>query len=129
MLRTATLRVARAALRSHTPVATAVGGAIGGGAGGGAGAGAVASWSSRGMATTGFRVEADTMGELEVPADRYWGCQTQRSLHNFKIGAPNSLMPIQVVRGMVYSVAQPALVLSNGLIRVVPATCMQPLAR
>ena len=32
------------------------------------------------------RIEADSMGELEVPADRYWGCQTQRSLLNFKIG-------------------------------------------
>ncbi|TFG85582.1 MAG: class II fumarate hydratase, partial [Hyphomicrobiales bacterium] len=32
------------------------------------------------------RVESDTMGEIEVPADRYWGAQTQRSLHNFRIG-------------------------------------------
>ncbi len=32
------------------------------------------------------RIEADSMGELAVPADRYWGCQTQRSLLNFKIG-------------------------------------------
>ena len=29
--------------------------------------------------TKGFRVEKDTMGELEVPNDKYWGCQTQRS--------------------------------------------------
>ncbi|MEE2876907.1 MAG: class II fumarate hydratase [Candidatus Neomarinimicrobiota bacterium] len=33
-----------------------------------------------------FRTEKDTMGEIEVPADRYWGAQTQRSLKNFKIG-------------------------------------------
>ena len=32
------------------------------------------------------RIEKDSMGQLEVPADRYWGCQTQRSLQNFKIG-------------------------------------------
>ena len=32
------------------------------------------------------RIEADTMGELEVPADRYYGCQTARSLINFDIG-------------------------------------------
>jgi fumarate hydratase, class II len=32
------------------------------------------------------RIETDTMGEIEVPADRYWGAQTQRSLQNFKIG-------------------------------------------
>lgn len=43
-----------------------------------------------------FRVEADTMGELEVPADRYYGCQTARSLINFDIG--DDTMPLGVVR-------------------------------
>ena len=33
-----------------------------------------------------FRIEHDTMGEVKVPADRYWGAQTQRSFQNFKIG-------------------------------------------
>ena len=33
-----------------------------------------------------FRIEKDSMGEIEVPSDRYWGAQTQRSLQNFKIG-------------------------------------------
>ena len=42
------------------------------------------------------RIEADTMGELEVPADRYYGCQTARSLINFDIG--DDLMPRGVVR-------------------------------
>ena len=37
------------------------------------------------------RIEADTMGELEVPADMYYGCQTARSLINFDIG--DDLMP------------------------------------
>src|SRR5262249_42183303 len=32
------------------------------------------------------RIESDSMGQIEVPADRYWGAQTQRSLQNFKIG-------------------------------------------
>ena len=36
------------------------------------------------MATT--RTEKDTMGTIEVPADRYWGAQTQRSLEHFRIG-------------------------------------------
>ena len=36
------------------------------------------------MATT--RVEADSFGELEVPTDKFWGAQTQRSLKNFAIG-------------------------------------------
>lgn len=41
------------------------------------------------------------MGEVRVPADKYWGAQTERSRNNFKIGAPAS-MPIEVVRGFAY---------------------------
>ena len=44
------------------------------------------------------RTESDTMGNIEVPADNYWGAQTQRSLHHFSIG--NDLMPKSVIRGM-----------------------------
>ena len=33
-----------------------------------------------------YRIEKDTMGEVQVPADKYWGAQTQRSKENFKIG-------------------------------------------
>ena len=36
---------------------------------------------------TEFRVEQDSMGQIEVPSDRYWGAQTQRSVQNFKIGS------------------------------------------
>ena len=36
---------------------------------------------------SGTRIETDTMGEVEVPADKYWGAQTQRSRHNFRIGS------------------------------------------
>ena len=43
-----------------------------------------------------FRTETDTMGAIEVRADRYWGAQTQRSLVNFNIGEEH--MPIEVVR-------------------------------
>src|SRR5690625_3480125 len=42
-----------------------------------------------------FRTETDTMGEVQVPADRYWGAQTQRSLENFPIG--EMLMPREVI--------------------------------
>ena len=45
---------------------------------------------------TGIRVESDTMGDLEVPADRYYGCQTARSLINFDIG--DDKMPRGVIR-------------------------------
>ena len=43
------------------------------------------------------RKEKDTMGTVEVPADKYWGAQTQRSINNFKIGGQK--MPIEVIRG------------------------------
>ncbi len=39
------------------------------------------------------------MGELEVPADKYWGAQTQRSLINFPIGGKRGRMPEPVIRG------------------------------
>lgn len=42
-----------------------------------------------------YRVEHDTMGEVRVPADKYWGAQTERSFENFKIGS--SKMPIEIV--------------------------------
>lgn len=45
-----------------------------------------------------FRIEHDTMGEVQVPADKYWGAQTQRSLSNFKIGGPADKMPIEIIR-------------------------------
>jgi fumarate hydratase class II len=42
------------------------------------------------------RTEHDTMGNVEVPAEKYWGAQTQRSLENFKIG--DGHMPIEIIR-------------------------------
>ncbi|NKI32122.1 class II fumarate hydratase [Croceivirga thetidis] len=48
-----------------------------------------------------FRIEKDTMGEVKVPADKYWGAQTERSRNNFKIGTPAS-MPLEVVYGFAY---------------------------
>src|SRR5881409_237922 len=47
---------------------------------------------------TGMRSESDSMGSIEVPADRYWGAQTQRSLHHFSIGGPTERMPVEIVR-------------------------------
>ena len=44
------------------------------------------------------RIEKDTMGEVEVPIEKYWGAQTQRSIENFPIG--NDVMPIQLVRAL-----------------------------
>lgn len=50
------------------------------------------------MFSAKFREESDTFGPLQVPADRYWGAQTQRSLMNFKIGGERERMPVPVVR-------------------------------
>ncbi len=49
-----------------------------------------------------YRIEKDTMGEVKVPADKYWGAQTERSRTNFKIGGPNHQMPIEIIRGFAY---------------------------
>ena len=48
-----------------------------------------------------FRIEKDTMGEVQVPADKYWGAQTERSRNNFKIG-PSGSMPKEIVEGFAY---------------------------
>ncbi|MGJ8736782.1 class II fumarate hydratase [Zobellia laminariae] len=48
-----------------------------------------------------FRIEKDTMGQVEVPSDKYWGAQTERSRNNFKIG-PSASMPLDVVYGFAY---------------------------
>src|SRR5262247_2590401 len=52
--------------------------------------------SGRAMAAEATRIESDSMGRIEVRADRYWGAQTERSLHHFAIG--HDRMPIAVVR-------------------------------
>jgi fumarate hydratase class II len=44
-----------------------------------------------------FRIEKDTMGEVKVPANVYWGAQTERSRNNFKIG-PEASMPKEIVK-------------------------------
>ena len=48
-----------------------------------------------------FRIEKDTMGDVQVPADKLWGAQTERSRNNFKIGSAAS-MPIDIVYGFAY---------------------------
>jgi fumarate hydratase class II len=55
------------------------------------------------------RIETDSMGQLEVDASKYWGCQTQRSLMNFKIGTEK--MPLEVVRA--FGILKKAAALAN----------------
>ena len=49
-----------------------------------------------------FRIEKDTMGEVKVPFDKYWGAQTERSRNNFKIGGYNHKMPLEIVHGFAF---------------------------
>lgn len=55
------------------------------------------------------RIEKDTMGTVEVPADRYWGAQTQRSKDNFRIGT--GTMPIEIIRA--FAILKKAAALAN----------------
>ena len=48
-----------------------------------------------------YRIEKDTLGQVEVPADKYWGAQTERSRNNFKIG-PAGTMPKEIVYAFAY---------------------------
>lgn len=48
-----------------------------------------------------YRIEKDTMGEVQVPSEKYWGAQTERSRNNFKIG-PSASMPKEIVEGFAY---------------------------
>lgn len=48
-----------------------------------------------------YRIEKDTMGEVKVPAERYWGAQTERSRNNFRIG-PEASMPSEIIHAFAY---------------------------
>jgi len=47
-----------------------------------------------------YRIEFDSMGEMKVPIDRLWGCQTQRSIENFKIGGARAILPLTIIRAL-----------------------------
>ena len=64
-----------------------------------------------------FRIETDSMGEIEVPADRYWGAQTQRSLLHFNIG--NDVMPRELIRA--FGILKKAAALVNQDLGKLPA--------
>ncbi|WP_017731091.1 class II fumarate hydratase [Nafulsella turpanensis] len=58
-----------------------------------------------------YRTEKDTMGPIEVPADKYWGAQTQRSLQNFNIGGPTMQMPLEIIHA--FAILKKAAALTN----------------
>src|SRR5450432_3604999 len=49
-----------------------------------------------------YRIEKDTMGEVQVPADAYYGAQTQRSVDNFKIARDTDKMPIEIIKAFAH---------------------------
>ena len=60
-----------------------------------------------------FRIEKDSMGEMKVPADRYWGAQTQRSFENFKIGG--ELMPREITAA--FGILKKAAAMANNALK------------
>ncbi len=58
-----------------------------------------------------YRIEKDSLGEVQVPAHKYWAAQTQRSLQNFKIGGPADKMPIEIIRA--FAILKKAAALTN----------------
>jgi len=61
-----------------------------------------------------YRIEKDSIGKVKVPADKYWGAQTQRSKQNFKIGG--NLMPIEVIKA--YAILKKAAAMTNNKLGV-----------
>src|SRR5690554_2658057 len=49
-----------------------------------------------------YRIEKDSLGDVKVPADKYWGAQTERSRNNFKIGNYKQKMPHEIIEGFAY---------------------------
>lgn len=73
-----------------------------------------------------YRTEHDTMGEVRVPADKYWGAQTERSRNNFKIG-PEASMPHEIIRAFAY--LKKAAALANCDLGVLPQNKCDLIAR
>ena len=80
-----------------------------------------------------YRTETDTMGEVQVPADNYWGAQTQRSLLNFPIG-PSASMPIEIIHAFGYLKKAAAItnhkfgLLSNDKMKIISQVCDEIIA-
>ena len=74
----------------------------------------------------GVRIESDTMGKVEVSKAVYWGAQTERSLHNFKIGGPAARMPIEIIRGARGGVGGGGVARRGAAGRPHPATAAHP---
>jgi len=72
-----------------------------------------------------YRIEHDTMGEVKVPADKYWGAQTERSRQNFTIGA--QLMPIEIIYA--FAILKKAAAMANFECGVLPKEKMELISK
>ncbi len=73
-----------------------------------------------------YRTEKDTLGEVKVPEDKYWGAQTQRSIMNFPIGPPAS-MPVEVIHAFGY--LKKAAAITNNKFGLLPAEKMKIISK
>jgi fumarate hydratase, class II len=73
-----------------------------------------------------YRLEHDTMGEVKVPADKYWGAQTERSRNNFRIG-PEASMPGEIIHAFAY--LKKAAAQANAELGVLPEVKCEQIAR
>ncbi len=62
-----------------------------------------------------YRIEHDSMGEVKVPADKYWGAQTQRSSENFRIGVGNEIMPREITHA--FGILKKAAAIANACLK------------
>jgi fumarate hydratase class II len=76
-------------------------------------------------ANTGARIESDSMGQIEVPANHYWGAQTERSLHHFAIGEDR--MPPELIRA--FAILKKAAALVNHDLGKLPKDKMELIVR
>ena len=72
-----------------------------------------------------YRVEHDSMGQVQVPADRYWGAQTQRSRTNFPIGVGIETMPVEIIHA--FGVLKKAAAMANHALKPEKMTAEKPL--
>lgn len=73
------------------------------------------------MTTSNRRLESDSMGTIEVPADKYWGAQTERSLHHFAIG--HDLMPKELIHA--FGILKKAAAMTNFELGLMPKDLME----
>ena len=62
-----------------------------------------------------YRIEHDSMGEVKVPADKYWAAQTERSHENFKIGVGIETMPREITKA--FGILKKAAAMANNLLK------------